>query len=126
MQCVRVRRDGPLSGARVELLSISAPIGGEDATSLGTLIPSEGAAVEETVHLTLAEDVVRRTIEELPETEREVIKLRYGLDGDQEPLPMTQTGRRLGLSADRVRRIEEDALARLARHRELAALAEAA
>jgi hypothetical protein len=31
VQCVRVRRDGPLSGARVELLSISAPIGGEDA-----------------------------------------------------------------------------------------------
>jgi hypothetical protein len=27
VQCVRVRRDGPLSGATVELLSISAPIG---------------------------------------------------------------------------------------------------
>lgn len=29
VQCVRVRRDGPLSGAAVELLSISAPIGRE-------------------------------------------------------------------------------------------------
>ena len=31
VQCVRVRRDGPFSGAKVELLSISAPIGGEAA-----------------------------------------------------------------------------------------------
>jgi hypothetical protein len=31
VQCVRVRREGPLSGARVELLSISAPIGNEDS-----------------------------------------------------------------------------------------------
>jgi hypothetical protein len=30
VQCVRVRREGPLTGAGVELLSISAPIGGEE------------------------------------------------------------------------------------------------
>ena len=31
VQCVRVRRDGPLTGGDVELLSISAPIGGEES-----------------------------------------------------------------------------------------------
>ena len=31
VQCVRVRRDGPLTGADVELLSISAPIGSEES-----------------------------------------------------------------------------------------------
>jgi hypothetical protein len=31
VQCVRVRRDGPLTGGGVELLSISAPIGGEES-----------------------------------------------------------------------------------------------
>jgi hypothetical protein len=31
VQCVRVRREGPLSGGGVELLSISAPIGGEES-----------------------------------------------------------------------------------------------
>ena len=31
VQCVRVRRDGPLTGADVELLAISAPIGGEES-----------------------------------------------------------------------------------------------
>jgi hypothetical protein len=31
VQCVRVRRDGPLTGGAVELLSISAPIGGEES-----------------------------------------------------------------------------------------------
>jgi hypothetical protein len=33
VQCVRVRRDGPLTGGDVELLSISAPIGGEQSCS---------------------------------------------------------------------------------------------
>ena len=33
VQCVRVRRDGPLSGAGVELLAISAPIGNEASLS---------------------------------------------------------------------------------------------
>jgi RNA polymerase primary sigma factor len=123
-----------LSAAQVQALddaartvtSLDTPVGGEQDTALGALIPAEGVSVDERVHLNLAEDVVRRIVEELPETEREVIKLRYGLDGDREPMPMTQTGRRLGLSADRVRRIEEEALARLARRRELAGLAEAA
>src|SRR3954469_5674002 len=31
VQCVRVRRDGPLTGGDVELLAISAPIGGEES-----------------------------------------------------------------------------------------------
>jgi hypothetical protein len=31
VQCVRVRRDGPVTGGGVELLSISAPIGGEES-----------------------------------------------------------------------------------------------
>ena len=31
VQCVRVRRDGPLTGGDVELLSLSAPIGGEES-----------------------------------------------------------------------------------------------
>jgi hypothetical protein len=31
VQCVRVRRDGPLTGADVELIAISAPIGGEES-----------------------------------------------------------------------------------------------
>jgi RNA polymerase primary sigma factor len=54
-----------------------------------------------------------------------VIALRFGVDGE-EPTPLREAGRRLGLSPERVRRIEHKALERLAEFREVAALAEVA
>ena len=107
--------------------SLEKPIGDGDDSELGHVMPSQGPGVEEEVTLTLAAEVLRRIVEELPEREREVIKLRYGIDGDDaEPLPMTVTGRRLGISTETVREIERRALAHLSRRRELAALGEAA
>jgi RNA polymerase primary sigma factor len=54
-----------------------------------------------------------------------VIGLRFGLGGD-DPTPLREAGRRLGLSPERVRRIEHKALERLAEFREVAALSEVA
>ena len=67
----------------------------------------------------------RRALDQLPEKEREVVKLRYGINGD-EPTPLVETGRRLGISQDTVRRLERKALAELAESRELDALRPAA
>jgi len=53
------------------------------------------------------------------------VKLRYGINGD-EPTPLREAGRRLGLSAEGVRKIESKALAHLATARELEGLSEAA
>src|ERR671932_632238 len=72
-----------------------------------------------------SEQLLRQTIEDLPETERNVITLRFGLTGE-DPKPLRETGRRLGLSAERVRQIESRALKRLAMRRELEALREVA
>ncbi len=55
-----------------------------------------------------------------------MLRLRYGLDGDSEPQTLEAVGRRLGLSRERVRQIEADALQRLAVTREIAALRDAA
>jgi DNA-directed RNA polymerase sigma subunit (sigma70/sigma32) len=70
----------------------------------------------------------------LPEQEREVIMLRYGLDG--EPLSLAAVEGQLGVSAERVRRIamgssgsrasQAEALERLSIERELQGLAELA
>ncbi len=54
----------------------------------------------------------------LPEREREVVTLRYGLGGD-EPRTLEEIGRRLGLTRERVRQIELDSLRRLACLREM-------
>ena len=64
---------------------------------------------------------MRQTIEELPDNEERVIRLRYGIDGE-DPKPLRETGRRLGLSAERVRQLESKALKRLALRRELEAI----
>jgi len=54
-----------------------------------------------------------------------VIKLRYGMNGDRDPMSLETIGREMGLTRERVRQIETQALERLAREREIAALAPA-
>jgi RNA polymerase primary sigma factor len=106
--------------------SLDTPVGEGEDTALGSLLPSDQATPEEEVQIDLAVEVVRRTVNELPERERDVIKLRFGLNGEREPLPLTQVGERVGVSAETVREIEKRALAHLALRRELDALRDAA
>ena len=105
--------------------SLDRPVGEEGGTALGDLLEGDSPPVHEEVELSLSEELLRRTIEELPETERRVIRLRYGIDGE-DPQPLRETGRRMGLSAERVRQLESKALKRLALRRELEALREVA
>jgi RNA polymerase primary sigma factor len=105
--------------------SLDRPVGEEGDTALGDLLEGGAPPVDQEVEVSLSEQLLRRTIEELPETERDVIRLRFGIDGD-DPQPLRETGRRLGLSAERVRQIESQALKRLAMRRELEALREVA
>lgn len=110
--------------ARV-VTSLDRPVGEEEDTSLGALIESDAPTPEEQVEIALQQDAVRSALARLPEREREVVRLRYGIDGD-EPTPLREAGRRLGISSEEVRRIERRALAELAASRELEALRPAA
>jgi RNA polymerase primary sigma factor len=105
--------------------SLDRPVGEEGEAALGDLLQSREPDPEQEVEVSLTEQMLRRTIEELPEPERNVIRLRYGINGD-DPQPLRETGRRLGLSAERVRQLESRALKRLATTRELEALREVA
>jgi RNA polymerase primary sigma factor len=107
------------------ITSLDRPVGEEGETALGDLLPSEQPEPEEEVHVSLREEALRRALLELPEREREVVKLRYGINGDT-PTPLRETGRRLGISPERVRQLENVALKRLATTREIEGLREAA
>jgi RNA polymerase primary sigma factor len=110
--------------ARV-VTSLDRPVGEEEETSLGALLPSEERGPDEEVDISLRENALRQALERLPDPEREVVKLRYGINGD-DPTPLSETGRRLGISQDTVRRLERKALSQLAQSRELEALRPAA
>jgi len=105
--------------------SLDRPVGEEEETSLGELLSSEELGPEEEVEITLREETLRGALERLPDREREVVKLRYGINGD-EPTPLREASRRLGMSPEGVRKVEKQALERLAHTRELEALREAA
>ena len=107
------------------ITSLDRPVGEEGEAALGDLLPSDEPEPSEEVDVSLRKDALYSALEHLPERERNVVKLRYGINGD-EPTPLRETGRRLGLSPERVRQIEGEALRRLAMTRELEGLSEAA
>jgi RNA polymerase primary sigma factor len=102
--------------------SLDRPVGEDGDTSLGELVAHAEGDVERDVVVSLGEAALRDAIETLPERERNVIKLRYGFDGDPDPKSLDEIGRRLGITRERVRQIESQALQRLALERELEAL----
>jgi RNA polymerase primary sigma factor len=105
--------------------SLDKPLGEEGDTAFGDVVATENSDVEEEVVIGLSENLLHAAVAKLPEREQEVIKLRYGLNGDQDPKSLEMIGRELGLTRERVRQIETRALERLAREREIAALAPA-
>jgi RNA polymerase primary sigma factor len=111
------------AAARV-VTSLDRPVG-QGTTALGALLPSDLHGPEEALEVSQRASALRRAVEGLPERERRVVSLRYGIDGGK-PLALVETGRRLGISQDAVRRLERKALIELAGSRELEALLQAA
>jgi RNA polymerase primary sigma factor len=110
--------------ARV-VTSLDRPVGEEEDTTLGALMASDEITPHEEVEQAARGAALRRALQRLPEPERNVVKLRFGIDGD-EPTPLREAGRRLGISSDAVRKLERKALAELAESDELEALRTAA
>ncbi len=106
--------------------SLDKPIGSEGDSTYGDLFHGESGALEEEVHVSLTEETLRKAVDALPEREKDVLTLRYGLGHKEDPQSLEEIGRRLGLTRERVRQIEAQALERLAVNREIEALHHAA
>jgi RNA polymerase primary sigma factor len=99
-----------------EPMSLDAPAG-DSTTRLGDLLPAEDATNPSTrIFRRAVREEIDHALGHLTEREKEVLKLRYGLD-DEDPLPKTleQVGKELKLSRERARQIEAGALQKLRR-----------
>jgi RNA polymerase primary sigma factor len=102
--------------------SLDAPVGEADDAVLGDFVPGDGPLPDELVEDSLRSQVLADALRALPDRHRAVVILRYGLD-DAEPKTLEEIGRRLGLTRERVRQIEVEALKRLATLHEMEAVA---
>jgi RNA polymerase primary sigma factor len=102
--------------------SLDQPVGDQEDATLGDFVAGDGPLPDETVEDTLRSEILAQALLALGERERRVIVYRYGLD-DAEPKTLEEIGRRLGLTRERVRQIEVEALKRLAALHEMEAVA---
>jgi RNA polymerase primary sigma factor len=106
-------------------VSLEKPVGDEDESELGDFV-ADDAVLEpfEEASEHLQKEGVRRALDALPERERQVIELRYGL-ADAEPLTLEEVGRTFGVTRERIRQIENNTLKKLKRLPEAQMLREA-
>jgi len=104
------------------ITSLDRPLGTESDAAFGDLFASDQAQPEEELTVSLEQEVLRRAVSQLPNREQEVLKRRYGLNGDRDPASLEAIGRELGITRERVRQIEASALEQLAVNREIEAL----
>jgi RNA polymerase primary sigma factor len=107
------------------LTSLDQPVGDDGETAFGDLLASDRPEPVEEIAFAERERRVNDVVEQLPEAERNVIRLRFGLTGE-EPRTLRQTGSELGITAERARQLEERGLKRLAANSQLEGLRAAA
>jgi RNA polymerase primary sigma factor len=94
-------------------VSLEKPIGEEEESELGDFVQDEQAESPfETATMTLRREDVERALDSLPERERKVIELRFGLKGEQ-PCTLEEVGRAFGVTRERIRQIENNTLKKL-------------
>ncbi len=102
--------------------SLDAPVGEADDAVVGDFVAGEGPLPDEQVETSLRSQRLAEALLALPERHRAVVILRYGLE-DADPKTLEEIGRRLGLTRERVRQIEVEALKRLSTLHEMEAVA---
>ena len=102
--------------------SLDAPVSDGNDALLGDFVAGDDPTPDELVESSLRSQVLADALRALPDRSRTIVVLRYGL-GDADPKTLEEIGRRLGLTRERVRQIEVEALQRLATLHEMEAVA---
>ena len=94
-------------------VSLEKPIGEEEESELGDFVQDEMAESPfDTASVQLRREDIQKALDSLPERERKVIELRFGLTGAQ-PCTLEEVGRAFGVTRERIRQIENNTLKRL-------------
>ncbi len=94
-------------------ISLEKPIGEEDESELGDFVEDQTAESPfEQAAEHLRRENLRRALAALPEREREVIEMRFGLSGER-PYTLEEVGRAFNVTRERIRQIENHTLKKL-------------
>lgn len=97
-----------------ETLSLEEPVGDDGATLADFVENDLTQALEDQVDSALLEGEIQRALSALSARESRIVELRYGLK-DGQPLTLQDVAERFGLTRERIRQIEKEALAKLRR-----------
>jgi len=95
-------------------VSLEMKVGDGDDTELLELLAGDGELPEEQVEVECLKGDLRDLLEQLPDLQRRVLRMRYGMDGE-EPMSLTGIAKSLRMSRDRTRRLEREGLEMLRR-----------
>ncbi len=94
-------------------VSLEKPIGEEEESELGDFVQDDAAeSPYDSATLSLRREDIERALGSLPERERKVIELRFGLNGEP-PCTLEEVGRAFGVTRERIRQIENNTLKKL-------------
>ena len=94
-------------------VSLEKPIGEEEESELGDFVQDDAAESPfDSASLNLRREDIDKALESLPDRERKVIELRFGLKGEQ-PRTLEEVGRAFGVTRERIRQIENNTLKKL-------------
>jgi len=104
---------GELLEIVTDVTSLDRPIGEEEGASLLDFITDDEDAISPFDSLAGEElgDTIEEALDTLPEREREILRMRFGFDGEEQTL--SEVGDRFGVSRERIRQLQVNALRRL-------------
>ncbi len=95
-----------------EVSSLDAPVGAEEDSSFGDFIESDLQKPDDVVMDEALKESVRKILDTLPERERGIVALRFGLEG-KKPMSLKEVGELYNLTKERIRQIEKKVLGQL-------------
>ncbi len=93
--------------------SLEVPVNPDSTSELGDLIVDiDSQSHEDAVFFMALQELIKQVLDKLSKREKKIIELRFGLDGEG-PYTLEETGKLIGITRERVRQIQNNAIRKL-------------